>query len=169
MKMWYPFVVDSFENRYALLLNALVSRFGDELKTVVLFGSQARSKVLLPTRDHDLFVVTQRLPDHPWERMDIVHAMLLPLLADLPGTVHLVMQTQEEFESNIMPLTLEVSADGICLFGENYFEPWRKRALDIAKSAGLHRVQEGDRSVWTFGELKKNWSITWDGYHEHAG
>ena len=116
------------EERYQPIIQVLKQQFGPRLRSVVLFGSRARGEAR-PDSDHDLFVVIDQLPIEPVARQRLVRIVLLDILGELPGTVNFITKTPEEVAANLTPLLLDICVDGICLFGEKYFEPYRQKAL----------------------------------------
>jgi hypothetical protein len=152
--------------RYRAVIEAMVASFGPRLRTVVLFGSRARNDAL-PDSDHDLFVVIEGLPADPLKRTKGVRGSLSGCLAELPGAVNLHAKTPSEFETDLTPLYLDVCVDGICLFGEDYFEPMRRRAHAALATSGMERKKIGRSLFWMLpGGRPKNWEMTWDGYRE---
>jgi uncharacterized protein len=153
---------------YRTLLEALSSRFGSRLKTVVLFGSRARGEAS-PGSDHDFFVVVEGLPADPLGRTRLVRGTLTPCLARLPGAINLHAKTPSEFEADLTPLYLDVCVDGICLLGEDYFQPLRERALAALAASGMKRKRIGRTLFWMLqGVGPHNWELTWDGYRERT-
>jgi predicted nucleotidyltransferase len=151
---------------YDILLKALLNEFGLSLKTVVLFGSRARGDAS-PHSDHDIFLVIDGLPDPPMERTRVVRESLRHCLPDLPGPINLHAKTRKEFESDLTPLFLDVCIDGICLFGEEYFGPFRGKAMLALASSEMKRKRVGSSLFWMFpGGGARNWELTWEGYRE---
>lgn len=72
---------------YRPLLENLQKAFGKRLKTVILFGFQARSKKTL-NRDHDIFIVVEDLPDNPLERLYEVRRTIF----DVPLEINLLQR-----------------------------------------------------------------------------
>jgi uncharacterized protein len=154
------------DSRYELLVLALARQFGDSLKAVVLFGSQARGEAT-PQSDHDVFMVAGGLAGDPLSRTRQVRGAIADRLADLPGAINLHAKTPAEFEADLTPLTLDVCVDGICLFGEQYFEPFRRKALSALAASRMIRKRVGRSLFWMLPELRAvNWELTWDGYRE---
>ena len=154
------------DSRYDVLLHALLSAYGARLKTVVLFGSRARGEAS-PHSDHDIFAVIEGLPSDALARAREVRMTLLDCLADLPGAMGLHARTPAEFEADLTPLYLDVCADGICLLGDDYFEPFRRRGLAALAASGMKRERVGGTLFWMLpGNGPKNWELTWDGYRE---
>lgn len=153
-------------SEYDPLLTALSNRFGSHLKAVVLFGSRARGDPS-PDSDHDIFVVVEDLPADPLSRTGLVRGSLRYCLADLPGAMNLHAKTPAEFQADLTPLYLDVCADGICLFGADYFEPLRNRGLAALSASGMKRKRVGGNLFWMLsGNGPRNWELTWDGYRE---
>jgi predicted nucleotidyltransferase len=154
---------------YTTLIDALRRAFGSRLKTAVLFGSQSRDEAR-PNSDHDVFVVVEGLPREPVGRQQELRSALRECLADLPGAISLVGRTPLEFESDLTPLYVDICVDGICLYGDGYFEPFRKRALAGLKASGMKRQRIGNSLYWMIMDGRaRDWEWTWDGYHERTG
>jgi predicted nucleotidyltransferase len=90
---------ETAQERYHLVVQALEKTFAGRLKTVVLFGSQARGQAR-PGSDHDLYVVIEGLPREPLARQRTVRGILLPILDRLPGAISFVAKTPEEMAAN---------------------------------------------------------------------
>ena len=156
------------KERYQLVIQALRQEFGAGLKTVVLFGSQARGEAR-PDSDHDLFIVVEKLPAEPLARQKTVRLTLLPILADLPGSINFIAKTPPEVAANLTPLLLDVCVDGICLYGRAYFEPYRQKAKAALQQANLRRYKLHGAWVWLFPKVPTgNWELDWEGFHERA-
>ncbi|MEW6716796.1 MAG: nucleotidyltransferase domain-containing protein [Chloroflexota bacterium] len=154
--------------RYHEVIQALERAFGEQLKTIVLFGSQVHGEQRSDS-DHDLFVVIENLPRDPLARQRTVRMTLLPILDRLPGLITFIAKTPCEFEANLTPLLLDVCADGICLFGDLYFEPYRQRALNAIQQAGLQRKKTGGKRMWLFPQIpNRDWELTWEGFREYT-
>lgn len=150
------------KERYRPVSQNLIAAFGQRLKCIVLFGSQARSKHVLE-RDHDIFVVVANLPQNPLHRLKEIRKTIL----DIPLQINFVAKTPQEVDANLTPLLLEICVDGICLHGEEYFEEYRKRALNALQQSGLQRKRLGKEWYWQFPKApQKDWELTWDGFYE---
>jgi predicted nucleotidyltransferase len=159
---------NKLEQQYHPIIQSLESHFSKRLKTVVLFGSQARGEAK-PNSDHDLFIVVDDLPTEPLARQRAVRTTLLPILNDLPGSINFVAKRPDEVTANLTPLLLDVCVDGICLYGEIYFQPYREKALATLRQAGLHRHKLDNTYMWLFPQLPTNdWELTWEGYRERT-
>jgi len=152
--------------RYDPLLHALVERFAGRVKLIALFGSRSRGEAR-PASDHDLFVVIDDLPADPLERRRVVLDPLLPELTRLPERLSLVAKTPAELLGDLTPLILDVFVDGICLYGEAYFQELRGRVLDALRASGLQRRRIAGAWMWIFPALpRQDWELTWEGYRE---
>jgi predicted nucleotidyltransferase len=154
---------------YRPLLRSLLNQYGNRLKTVVLFGSQARREAR-PGSDHDIFVVIEGLPFEPLARQRDVRGVLLPILDELPGSISFVSKTPEEVENSLTPLMLDICVDGICLYGNSFFDEYRQKALAALKQAGWQRRRLAGTWMWVFSRIPAgNWDLSWGGYRERAG
>jgi predicted nucleotidyltransferase len=156
----------TIEQCYRPIVQVLENAFAERLKTVVLFGSQARGEGR-PESDHDLFVVVEDLPREPLARLQAVRATLLPILNDLPGPVGFVAKTPDEVAANLTSLLLDVCVEGVCLYGASYFEPYRRKALATLRRSGLRRRRVGGALMWLFPRMPAgDWELSWEGYRE---
>jgi len=92
---------------YRPLVQSLLGKYGDRLKTMVLFGSQAHHEAKLNS-DHDVFVVVESLPSDPVVRQREVRSVLLSILNDLPGAISFTAKTPEEVKARLTPLLLDI-------------------------------------------------------------
>jgi hypothetical protein len=88
---------------------------------------------------------------------------LLPILHELPARVSLVGKTPAEIQADLTPLLLEVCADGVCLYGADWFEPLRDRALEALGRSGLVRRRVAGTLMWVFPDSQpRTWELTWE-------
>ena len=147
---------------YNPVTRRLIKGFGDRLKTAVLFGSRARDEAD-DNSDHDIFVVIEGLPDNPLERLKQVRSAVL----DMPLRVNLIAKTPEQVAANLTPLLLDICIDGVCLYGAEYFDHFRRKALNALEQSGLMRKRVGRDWYWRFEKIpKKEWELTWEGFRE---
>jgi len=147
---------------YDELITQLRAAFGDRLKTVVLFGSRARKQAKKNT-DHDIFIVIEDLTERPLERQKQIRSAIW----DVPLRINTIAKTPEEVKKNLTTLLLDVCVDGICLYGKDYFEPYRNKALAALEHSGLKRHWIGKEGYWRFEKFPiKDWELTWEGFHE---
>ena len=133
---------------YKPLINHLIYAFGHRLRTVVLFGSRARGKAM-EHKDHDIFLVIENLPVDLLKRQKEVRTAIW----EIPMRVNTIAKMPEEVDSNLTPLLLEICVDGICIYGNDYFEPYRKRAIKALNQAGLKRIRVGREWYWQFAKI----------------
>lgn len=149
---------------YRPVIEALKRNFTNRLKCVVLFGSQARGEAR-PSSDHDLLVVIEALPTEPLARQRTVRQVLLPILDELPGVINFVAKTPTEVDANLTPLLLDVCVDGICLYGESYFQPYHQKALAALRQSKLQRQTLAGTRMWLLPQLPNgDWELNWEGY-----
>jgi predicted nucleotidyltransferase len=147
---------------YQKLVSQLKKAFGSRLRAVVLFGSRARGEVS-PEKDHDVFLVIDGLDGNPLRRQNEVRLAIW----DIPFRINTIAKTPEEVDRNLTPLLLEICVDGICLYGEDYFEPYRKRARNALAHSGLKRRRVGREWYWQFEKMpEKEWELSWEGFRE---
>lgn len=147
---------------YDELIRRLTKFFGDHLKTVVLFGSRARH-IASENSDHDIFVVIEGLSDDPLNRLKQVRQSVI----EISLRVNFITKTPEEVAANLSPLLLDICVDGVCLFGIEYFEAFRKKALNALKQSKLKRKRAGQVWYWGFEKVpQKEWELTWEGFRE---
>ncbi len=153
---------------YRPVVQLLQDAFGQRLRTVVLFGSQARGDALMDS-DRDLFVVVTGLPRDPMTINRAVRFPLLPILGQLPGSIAFVAKTPDEVQANLSPLLLDVCVEGICLYGQDYFEPYRRSALAALKSSGMERLDVGGVRMWVLPQGPSlDWELNWEGFRERV-
>lgn len=134
---------------YSSLVQALLERFGERLRMVVLFGSRSRGEAR-PDSDHDIFVVIAGLPQDPLARQREVMAPLLPQLLRLPERLSVIAKTPEELHGDLTPLMVDVCVDGIGLYGQSYFEGLRTTVIEALRAAGLQRKRLAGTWMWMF-------------------
>ncbi len=149
------------------LINYFKDYFGDNLVSIVFFGSRARGEAQ-PTSDYDIFLIAKELPESPLERQSYVRKAI-SLKFDQRISIH--AKTVKEFESGFPPLYLDLGVDGQILYDvDNYMKQKLNRIQEIIKEAGLYRVKRNGYHAW---EWKKqpgpHWSITWEGFRDRTG
>ncbi len=123
---------------YKPVARRLVEVFGDRLKTPVLLGSRARHEEGEDS-DNDVFLVTEGLPDDSLERLKQVRMAVL----DVPLRVNIISITPGQVAANLTPLLLDIRVDAVCLYGAEYFEKFRRKALNVSKKSGSTRKRMG--------------------------
>ncbi len=149
-------------HRLEPLVEALKAKLGDALTAIVLFGSRARGK-RGKTRDWDLFLVAEGLPENPFDRQLALRA-LLPRDA---GGISIVAKTKKEFESTFPSLYLDLATDGIVLYdSQSYIKNKLDEIRGIIQKAGLKRKRRRDSLVWQWERRPaRDWRIDWSGVY----
>ena len=147
---------------YSDLVDKLLKHFGSRLQMIVLFGSRARGDSR-PHSDHDIFLVIENLPRNVLMRLKEVRTALW----DIPLRINTIAKTLEEVERNLTPLMLEVFVDGKCLYDNDLFQSYRKKAVEALNESGLKRKRIGGEWYWQFETIPhKEWELTWEGFNE---
>ena len=135
---------------------------GDRLKSIVLFGSRARGDEK-ETSDYDLFIVAEKLPLRPFQRVLFIRN---PLKGQFEEKFCIIAKTSEEVLKDFPPLFLDLGLDGIILFDRNdFFKNLQIKIRDIIWQAGLKRKRDNVEFYWEWqAPPKKGWEITWSGY-----
>lgn len=151
----------SFSEPYNALLNrlleALESRFGEKLVSVVVYGSLARGEMRRDS-DIDLLILVDGLPRSRLRRQDLFEEAEALIEGDLEKlwaegfyvTFSPVMKAVEE-AGRLTPLYLDMVDDAIILFDRGGFfrgvlDRLRKRLSEL----GARRVRLGRRWYWVF-------------------
>lgn len=144
-------------------LDALKAGLGENLPAVALFGSRARAEQR-PGSDWDLFVLANTLPLHPLDRQTYLKAML-PLRARTKVSV--LAKTQKEFESDLLPVYLDIASDAIILFDpQGYLSARLQEVREIIQSDGLQRRRLKGEGMWDWVEPPRGvWEVTWRWTH----
>jgi hypothetical protein len=126
----------------------------------------AHQRLLQSKKGRSIFVAIEGLPIEPLSRQCEVRSALLPILDELTGSISFVSKTPEEVEKGLTPLMLDMCVDGICLYGDSFFDRFRQKALTALKQAGGRRRLAGTW-LWIFPRIPaKPWELSWEGYHE---
>lgn len=142
------------------VVSKLREGLGDDLVSVVLFGSRARGEAHQES-DWDILVVVRDLPEKTLERA-IYLKRLLP--AEHRGEVSLLAKTPEEFTSSLPDLYLDIAVDGVVLYDTDGLMTERLRALRaLIRRKGLYREREGRDLIWRWRERPaSDWSLSWE-------
>ena len=143
------------------LLRELLNVFGDDLVSVVVFGSVARGEARRDS-DVDVLIVVENLPRSRFERLSKymeAEKRLDPLLDELLDegyavTISPVLKTREE-AMRVSPLYLDMVGDAVILYDkEGFFENVLRRLKSRLEELGAERVWIGRKWYW---RLKKNY------------
>jgi predicted nucleotidyltransferase len=140
-------------------LEALKIGLKDNLLAVALFGSRARGEEKRGS-DWDLFVLAERLPENPLDRQAYLKAML-PLR--LTTTVSILAKTREEFESELLPVYLDIAADAVILFdSQQYLTTKLQEVREITRDVGLRRRRWKEQWIWDWEKPPQGvWEVNW--------
>ena len=81
--------------------------------------------------------------------------------------VNIIAITPDQVAANLTPLLLDIRVDGVCLYGAEYFEKFRRKALNASKKSRLTRKYMGRDWHWHFEKIpKKEGELTWEEFRE---
>jgi len=146
------------------IVNCYRNYLGDNLISIVLFGSQARGDASARS-DYDVFLVAQDLPEDYLERIRFIRK---PLLENpIGGSVSFIARTKKEFLDHFPSLYLDLGLDGIVLYDREDFMVEKLRKIrEIIQEAGLRRVKAGYSFHWQWKQYPgERWAIDWSGFH----
>ena len=140
------------------------SYLGDNLISLVLFGSRARGDAM-ETSDHDLFIIAKELPTRPFRRKLFIRA---PLKGQFEEKLSIVAKTPEEVLGTFPSFFLDLALDGIILFDrDGFFANFQTKVREIISQAGLQRKEDNGEYYWRWQSPPKGgWEITWSGSRE---
>lgn len=133
---------------------ALGRRFGDDLVSVVLFGSRARGDAR-PESDIDVLVVVRGLPRRRWDRYEGTRALASGVSAKFADAVTPILLTPEEAQ-HVKPYYLGMLSGHVILRDEGGFfagvlDRLRRRLAEL----GSRRYVDGDG--YEYWDLKPDW------------
>jgi predicted nucleotidyltransferase len=99
------------------IVNTYRDYLGDALFSMVLFGSHARGDAK-ETSDYDLFIIAEKLPAKPLQRIWFIRA---PLKGQFEQRVSITAKTPREMRDHFPPLFLDLGLDGAILFDRDGF------------------------------------------------
>lgn len=148
---------------FETLINAFFSQLGEDLISLVLFGSQARGESS-GRSDWDIFLLAESLPDHPFERQIFLRKMIPK---ELPFQVSIYSKTVKEFERDFPAIYLDIATDGIILFDKDrYAQNKLHRIKEIIQEADLRRIRRFGSLIWRWeGQPEIGWGIDWSGVY----
>ncbi len=142
------------------VVQALRRGLGNDLVSVTLFGSRARSEAG-PESDWDLLIIAHDLPPKPLER----HFRLKALLPDgWRARVALLAKTPAEFEARLPALYLDIALDGVVLYdAEGYIAPRLAYIRERMTRLGLQRQRTNGDLTWRWrAGPPPAWSLEWE-------
>jgi len=151
-----------------LLVQTLIKRFverlreefGDNLVSVVLYGSVARGDYR-PDSDIDLLLIFEELPRGAFARRDMVSWLEREVEGEIPqrleeGQYHgftTILKTREEARHTV-PYYLDMTTDAVILYDkDHFFSGVLDRLRARMKELGSKKVYIGDKWYW---DLKPN-------------
>ena len=146
-----------------LLLDSLKQRFGNDLVSVVVYGSVARGEARADS-DVDLLIVAKNLPRSRLKRQSLfmeVEKSVEPLVEELwEKGVYVdfspILKTPEE-ASRLSPLYLDMVDDAVILYDKDgFFSKVLSRLRKCLRQLGARRVRAGKLWYWV---LKEPYSI----------
>lgn len=142
------------------VVSELRERLGEDLRTAVLFGSQARGEAW-ESSDWDVLVVARGLPKKILERA-IFLKLILP--DSWRGEVSLLAKTPEEFAAGLPEVYLDIALDGVVLYDTDGYMARRLEYLRaLIRRKGLRREQDGRDLIWRWGQPPAaDWSLEWE-------
>lgn len=141
------------------VIEAFKEKLSESLVGVALFGSAARNEAN-PHSDLDIFLISDELPDNPFERQ-IYLREILP--RGLGTRISIMAKTRDEFEQKLLPVYLDIAADGVILFDpQDYLKEKFNEVRKILKEEGLIRKKVHNTWIWTWEKPKsRDWELEW--------
>ena len=105
-------------------VEACKKKFGDDLVSIVLFGSYARGNATRYS-DIDLILVIKNLPSNTWERDKLIDEIVLRFLLEKHKRISPILVTPEELEKHAKwpnPLFYGILLGYKPLYGKKIFE-----------------------------------------------
>ena len=147
-----PPFVDEITQRY---VDALKRHFGNQLYSVILYGSMARGDHNAAS-DIDLLIVADGLPESHHARNRIlveIEEQLYPTFASLyrsVGYVEISTKIRTTSEARCFtPLYLDMTQDAVLLYDrDDFFKGILAQLRDKLKAMGAQRIQRGKAWYW---------------------
>lgn len=138
-------------DRYVDLLEA---RFGEDLVSVVVFGSHARGEARVES-DADVLVVVRGLPVRRWERYGALRPVARAVSDQFAAALSLIALTPEE-AGTVRPYYLGMLSGHVLLWDrEGYFQGVLGRLR--ARLAELGSRRYVDKDGYEYWDLKPDW------------
>jgi predicted nucleotidyltransferase len=142
------------------VVSNLKQAMGDNLVSIVLYGSQARNEAREDS-DWDLLIIAHSLPKQTLKR----HFWLKGLLPHKwRGLVSILAKTPTEFEARLPSLWLDIAVDGIVLHDSDDYMTTKLAELNrLLEKQGLHRQRYNHDFIWQWNYFPGvNWSLEWE-------
>lgn len=156
-------IIEPYRSIICKLLDNLLSALGDNLVSLIVYGSVARGQMRKDS-DIDLLVIANGLPTSRFERIRVFNTVEDMLMEDLERlykdgyaiTLSPVIKTPEEAQK-ISALYLDIVEDGVIIYDkENFFEKILERLSRKLEKLGAERVWMGRKWYW---RLKKDYKF----------
>lgn len=156
-------IAEPYKNIICKLLDELLFALGDNLVSLIVYGSVARGQMRKDS-DMDLLVISKGLPTSRFERIRVFDMVEDTLTEDLEKlykngyaiTLSPVIKTPEEAQK-ISALYLDIVEDGVIIYDkENFFEKILERLSRNLEKLGAERVWIGRKWYW---RLKKDYKF----------
>lgn len=143
----------------APVVDAFQAGLGENLVSLVLFGSQARRSARSES-DWDLLVIATGLPNKILKRNQSLLS-LLPL--SWRYRVSILAKTSAEFEAVLPSLYLDIALDGVVLYDRyGYIQEKLGYIRRQIKQMGLERQKANEDWLWVWERLPGiNWELEW--------
>ena len=138
----------------ARYVERLKARFGADLVSVVVFGSQARGTAKLGS-DVDVLVVVRGLPVNRWKRYDPLRPIARAVSDEFARTLSLIALTPEE-AAIVKPYYLGMLSGHLLLWDCDGFFAGVLRRLQ-ARLAELGARRYVDKDGYEYWDLKPDW------------
>lgn len=134
--------------RWDWLINPLIKRFGDDLVSVVIFGSFARGEAKEGS-DLDLLIIVRKLPEGADRlRLSAIVSRSLKPPIGFPRTVSPLVMTKEEVRRH-PPILLDMVDDSLILYDKNgFFNKVMRELRRKLEEMGAKKVKVGDGWYW---------------------
>ena len=158
------FIKEPYRTVIQNLLSALIRLYGDNLTSLVIYGSVARGNPRMDS-DIDMLVIFEELPKPMSDRIrmfekaeDEVQLLLDELLnRGYAITLSPLIKTREEAE-RFSPLYLDMTEDAVIIYDKGgFFEGVLTRIINRLRELGAVRVWVSDRA-W-YWVLKKDYKF----------
>jgi predicted nucleotidyltransferase len=130
-------------------------RFGDNLVSVVLYGSVARDDYR-PDSDIDLLLVFEELPRSTYDRFNLVVGLKREVEQEVPqrleaGQYHgfsTILKTREEARHTV-PYYIDMTDDAVLLYDrDDFFKGVLDRLRARMRELGSKKIYVGDKWYW---------------------
>jgi len=155
ISVWFETMLSKLEQ----VVRVFRGKLGESLLGIALFGSTTRGEAR-SDNDWDIFIITKQLPPNAFERQMYLRS-LLPIEVGTKASV--MAKTREEFEGKLLPVHLDIAADGMILFDpEGYLENKFKQIRRILEKEGLIRKKVHNTWVWAWKKSRgRDWELDW--------